>query len=117
MAEIVLCIDTILETKNKSVKGNKYCHFFASNNGHINTHAMKSQDEFEIGLHWSYKEVGIPVGLILDGFSAQTKSSVKTICDQVNTTFKMLERANRWENIAELCVGLLNEAVRKDMRE
>ena len=51
------------------------------------------------------------------GFSAQKKPSVKRFCDQVGTTLKMLERATTWENRAELCIGLLKEAVRKDMRE
>ena len=78
---------------------------------------MKSQDEFETALHWFCKEIGVPVDLILDGFSAQITSSVKRFCDQGGITLKILERATPWVNRAELHIRLLKEAVRKDMRE
>ena len=68
---------------------------------------MKSQDEFETDSTGFFKEVGTPLDLILDGFSDQTKSSVKMFCDQVSTDLKTLERATPWSNRAELCIGLL----------
>ena len=64
-------------TKHKSTKGNKYCHFFLSDKHHIYVHPMKSQDELETSLHWFFKEVGVPVDLIVDGFSSQKKLSIK----------------------------------------
>ena len=59
----------------------------------------------------------MPVDLIVVGFSAQKKPSVKRFCYQVGTMLKILVRAIPWSNRAELHVGLLKEAVRKDMRE
>ena len=78
---------------------------------------MKSQHEFETALHCFCKEVGVPVDLIVDGFSAQKKLFIKRFCDQVGTKLKTLERATLCANRAELYVGLFKEAVRKDMRE
>ena len=57
------------------------------------------------------------VDLILDEFSNQTKLSVKRSCDKVDAALKKLECAIPWENRAELCIGLLKEAVKKYMRE
>ena len=113
----VFFTDTMFATKHKSTRGNKCCQVFVSDKGYIAVYPMKSQDEFETALHWFCKEIGVPVDLILDGFSAQTKTTIKRFCDQVGTTLKILERATPWANRAELYIGLLNkEAVRKDMR-
>ena len=57
------------------------------------------------------------VDLTLDGFSAQTKLSVKWFYDQVGTTLKILERATPWANLSEIHIGLLKEAARKGMIE
>ena len=113
----VFFTDTMFASKHKSTRGNKCCQVFVSDKGYVAVYPMKSQDEFETALHWFCKEIGVPVELILDGFSAQTTSTVKRFCDQVGTTLKILERATPWANRAELYIGLLKEAVRKDMRE
>ena len=113
----VFFTDTMFASKHKSTRGNKCCQVFVSDKGYVAVYPMKSQDEFETALHWFCKEIGVPVELILDGFSAQTTSTVKRFCDQVGTTLKVLERATPWANRAELYIGLLKEAVRKDMRE
>ena len=57
------------------------------------------------------------VNLILDGFSAQTKLSLKILCDQVGTMLKKLDHANPWANRSELNIRLLKESVRKCMIE
>ena len=106
--ESVFFSDTIFVTKYKSTIDNKWCQAFVSDKGYIVSCPMKSQNEFETTLHWF---------CIVDVFSAQKKTSVKWICDQVGTTLKALERATPWANRAELYIGLLKEAVRKDTRE
>ena len=77
---------------------------------------MTSQDEFDTALNWFCKEVGVLVNMIADGCSSQKKLSVKWLCDQVETTLNILERATPWENRAELYSGLLKEDVMKYMR-
>jgi len=78
---------------------------------------MKSQAEFQTALHWFCKEVGVPVDLVVDAHRAQTSNKVQRFCDQVGTTLRILEKGTPWANRAELYIGLLKEAVRKDMRE
>ena len=85
-------------SKHMSTRGNKCCRLFGRDKGYIVVHPMKSQSEFKTALHWFCKEVGVPVDLIVDGFSAKKKSSIQRFFDQVGTTLKILERAIPWEN-------------------
>ena len=50
---------------------------------------MKSQDKFETTLNWFCKDFGVPVDLILDGFSIQTKFAMKRFCDQGLMTLEL----------------------------
>ena len=77
---------------------------------------MKSQTEFQDTLHWFCKQVGVPVTLVVDGHKSQTSNSVKRFFDQVGLTLKTLETETPWANCAELYIGLLKEAVQKDLR-
>ena len=81
---------TMLATNHKSTRGNKCCRAFVSDEGYVAVYPIKSQDEFETSLHWFCKEVGIPVDLIVDRFSAEKKLSVKRFYNQVGTTPKIL---------------------------
>ena len=42
---------------------------------------------------------------------------LKKFCNQIGTTLRILEQNTQWANQAEKYVGLLKEAVRKDMHE
>ena len=42
---------------------------------------------------------------------------VRKLCSDIGTTLQALEEGTPWSNKAELYIGLLKEAVRKDMRE
>ena len=66
-------------------------------------------------IHWLCKEIGVPVNLIVDANWDTKYIKVKRLCDQVGTIIKILEKVTPWENIVELYIGLLKEAVRKDM--
>ena len=37
-------------------------------------------------------------------------------CNKIGTTVRFLEQKTQWANCAELYVGLMNEAARKDIR-
>ena len=75
--ENVFFTDTMFATKHEHTRGNKCCQAFVSDKGYVEAHPLKSQDEFETALYWFCKEVGVPIDLIVDGFSAQKKPSVK----------------------------------------
>ena len=109
--------DTMFATpKAQSTRGNSCCQVFVSDKGFVAVYPMKSQEEFQTALHWFCKQIGVPVSLIVDAHKAQTSSKVKRFCDQVGTTLRILEKGTPWANRAELYIGLLKEAVRKDMR-
>ena len=69
-----------------------------------------------MALHWVCKQVGVPVNLVVDAHRAEMSRGVHCFCDQVGTTLRILEKGTPWANWAELYIGLLKEAVRKDMR-
>ena len=47
----------------------------------------------------------------------QMSSEVKKSCNDIGTTLRALEQGTPWSNKAELYIGLIKEAVRKDMRK
>ena len=47
----------------------------------------------------------------------QMSHNVRKFCNDIGTTLRALEEGTPWSNKAELYIGLLKEAVRKDMRE
>ena len=108
--------DTMFANEHKSVRQYTCCQLFVSDKGFVAVYPMQSQNEFSTALHWFCKQVGVPVELIVDGHKAQTSSEVKTFCHQVGTTLRILETGTPWANRAELYIGLLKEAVRRDMR-
>ena len=112
----VFYTDTMFAKKHKSKRGNTCCQIFVSDKGYISVYPMKSQEEFPNALHCFCKEVGVPITMVMDGHSAQSNPAIKRFSNQVGMTLRVLERATPWANRAELYIGLLKEAVRKDMR-
>jgi hypothetical protein len=47
----------------------------------------------------------------------QMSKEVKAFCDEIGSTLRALEEGTPWANKAELYIGLLKEAVRKDMKD
>ena len=109
--------DTMFATKHRSVREYTCCQVFVSDKGFVAVYPMRSQEEFKTALHWFCKQVGVPMSLIVDGHRSQKSPTVKRFCDQIGTTLRVLEAGTPWANRAELYIGLLKEAVRRDMRE
>ena len=63
------------------------------------------------------KEIGVPTSIIVDISSEQMSHDVQKFCNVIGTTLRALEEGTPWSNKAELYIGLLKEAVRKDMHE
>ncbi len=112
----VFFTDTLLALTTKSTRGNIYAQVFVSDKGFLSVYPMKSQSEFQDALHWFCKEVGVPHQLVMDGHRAQKNLATKKFCHQVGTIMRVLEEGTPWANRAELYIGLLKEAVRKDLR-
>ena len=77
---------------------------------------MKKQSDYFLTLKQFAKDVGVPDVLVCDPHPAQTKREVQEFCTQIGTTLKVLEAETQWANRAELYIGLIKEAVRKDMQ-
>jgi hypothetical protein len=78
---------------------------------------MKKESEYILALKQFVKDVGAPEILFCDLANTQKKREVKDFCTQMGTTLSILEAETQWANRAELFVGLVKGATRKDLRE
>ena len=63
------------------------------------------------------KEIGAPTSIIAFMSGERMSHDVRKFCNDIGTTLWALEEGTPWSNKAELYIGLLKEAVRKDMHE
>ena len=61
------------------------------------------------------KEVGAPDAIISDMAGDQTSKDLRKFCVEIGTMLKFFEEGTPWSSKAELYIGLIKEAVRKDM--
>jgi hypothetical protein len=109
--------DTLFMTGTaKSSQGNICAQLFVSDKGFVAIYPMKKQSDYFLALKQFAKDVGAPDVLVCDPHPAQTKREVREFCTQIGTTLKVLEAETQWANCAELYIGLIKEAVRKDMQ-
>jgi hypothetical protein len=77
---------------------------------------MQHQQDYFLALKQFAKDVGAPEVLVCDPYPTQKQRKFKEFCTQIGTTLKVLEAQTQWANWAELYIGLIKEATRKDMR-
>ena len=110
--------DTMFATKKaRSLRGNTCCQVFVSDCDFLSLYPMQQESEYPLALKLFAKEVGAPDVLVCDCSKTQNQRQVKLLCTQMGTTLKTLEAESQWANRAELTIGILKEAVRKDLRE
>ena len=78
---------------------------------------MKTESDYINTLKEFAKDVGAPDILVCDASKTQTQRKVKEFCTAIGTTHITLEAATQWADRAELFIGFLKEATRKDLRE
>ena len=78
---------------------------------------MRRKSEVLQALKQFAKEIGAPTSIIADMSGEQMSHDVQKFCNDIGTTLRTLEEGTPWSNKAELYIGLLKEAVRKDMHE
>ena len=76
---------------------------------------MKRKPDVLLAIKQFAKEVGAPNSFVADMSGEQMSSEVKKFCNDIGTTLRALEKGTPWSNKAELYIGLIKEAVRKDM--
>ena len=112
-------MDTFFATKKGglSSRGHTCCQLFVTDKGFIYVVPMKRKSEVLLAIKQFAKEIGAPDSFVADMSGEQMSSEVKKFCNDINTTLRALEEGTPWSNKAELYIGLIKEAVRKDMHE
>jgi hypothetical protein len=62
------------------------------------------------------KEIGAPDAITCDMAGEQMSHGLKRFCQEIGAMMKVLEEGTPWANKAKLYIGLIKEAVRKDMK-
>jgi hypothetical protein len=78
---------------------------------------MKTKGEVLQALKQFAKEIGAPDAIVSDAAAEQSSQKLPKFCSDIGTTLRLLEEGTPWANKAELYIGLIKEAVRKDMKE
>ena len=89
---------------------------FISDKGYVKVYPMKSLTEYPSALRQFDKEVGAPDILVANPHKSHASKEVMDFCNKIGTTLRLLEQNTQWANCAELYVGLMKEAERKDIR-
>ena len=112
-------MDTFMETQKggKSSRGNTCCQLFVSDKGYLFAVPMRSRKEVFSAVKRFAKEVSAPDALICDPIAEHKSMKLKYYLNEIGTSLCLLEEGTPWANKAELFIGILKEAVRKDMKE
>ena len=112
-------MDTFFATKKsgKSSRGHTCCQLFVTDKGFVYVVPMRTKSEVLQAVKQFAKEIGAPDAIICDMSREQTSRSLRKFCGEIGTTLRVLEEGTPWANKAELYIGLIKEAVRKDMKD
>ena len=111
-------MDTLKATEKggKSTRGNIYCQLFVTDRGFLYVVPMKSRSEVILAVKQFAKEIGVPDAIICDASGEQSSIKLRQFCQEIGTTLRYIEEGTPWANKAELYIGLIKEATRKDMK-
>ena len=90
---------------------------FVTDKGFLYVIPMPSKADVHKAIKAFIKTVGAPDAIICDAAREQTSKHIKALCNEVGTSLRILEKNTPWANRAELYIGLLKEAVRKDLKQ
>ena len=93
------------------------CQLFVTDKGFLYIVPMRRKSEVLQVIKQFAKEIGAPTSIIADMAGEQVSQEVRKFCNDIGTTLWALEEDTPCSNKAELYIGLLKEAVRKDMCE
>lgn len=111
-------MDTFFASKkaSKSSRGHSCCQLFVTDKGFVYVVPMSSKSEVLQAVKQFAKEVGAPDAIICDAAPEQKSADLRKFLGDIGSTLRVLEEGTPWANKAELYIGLLKEAVRKDMK-
>ena len=114
-----LFMDTLFATKNKGkyIRVFTCMKLFVTDKGFVHVIPMWKQSEVALDLKMFSKEIGAPNAIICDAAREQISQAVRDFCYKIRTSLRVLEEVTPWENRSEIFIGLLKEAVRKELKE
>jgi hypothetical protein len=112
-------MDTFFATSKagKSSRRHTCVQLFVTDKGFVYVIPLKRKKEVMQAVKQFAKEIGAPDAIICDAAGEQTSQELRQFCNDMGTTLHILEEGTPWANKAELYIGLIKEAVRKDMKE
>ena len=112
-------MDTFFATKKggQSSRGHTCGQLFVTDKGFLYVVPMQRKSEVLQAIKQFAKEIGVPSSIIADMSGEQMSQDVRKFCNDIGTTLRALEEGIPWSNKAELYIGLLKEAVQKDVHE
>ena len=112
-------MDTFFATKKagKSSRGHTCCQLFVTDKGFVYVVPMRSRSDILAAVKQFAKEIGAPDAIISDAAPEQKSRELRKFCNDIGTTLRALEEGTPWSNRAELYIGIIKEAVRRDMKE
>ena len=114
-------MDTLFATSKagKSSRGHTCAQLFVSDKGFVYVVPLKQEGQGQVlqAIKQFAKAIGAPDALIHDASKSQKSQDVRKYCNDIGTTLRVLEENTSWANKAELYIGIIKEAVRKDMKE
>ena len=78
---------------------------------------MECKSEVIQAVNQFSKEIGAPDAVISDAASEKTYKALRKYCYNIGTTLRYLEEDTPWAKNSKLFIGLINEVVRKDIKE
>ena len=110
-------MDTFFATKKGGQSSRDYtcCSLFVTDIGIIYVVPMQKKSEVVLAIKQFAKEIGAFDPLVADMSGEQMSSEVKIFFNDIGTTLRAIEEGTPWSNKAELYIGLIKKAVRKDM--
>ena len=111
-------MDTFFATSKagKSSRGNTCCQLFVTDKGFVYCVPMKTKSEVLQAIKQFAKEIGAPDAIISDAAREQKSQELRKFCSEIGTTLRIREEGTPWANKAELYIGIIKEAIRKDMK-
>ena len=103
-------------SSGKSTRGHTCMQLFVTDKGFVYVVPMSSKKEVPLALKQFAKEIGAPDAIIADASGEQTSKEVKSFLSSIGTSLRLIEEGTPWANRAELYIGLMKAAIRKDMK-
>ena len=112
-------VDTFFATSKggRSSRGHTCCQLFVTDKGLVHAIPMTSKKEVIQAVKQFAKDIGAPDAIISDGAGEQLSEELRRFLQAIGTLLRVLEEGTPWSNRAKLYIGIIKEAVQKDMKD